>query len=300
MPRPTRLQEQPQQEDEKSFKLYINRMLKRIHPEVGISKAGLASVNTFLNDVFDSLCTESGKIVRAAKKRTLSDNEVQQAIQRVFPSSLASRFLSIIEPVPTPLQKMNRLPLSFFTQDTLIVARNLIGKILEHKVPGGSVMGIINETEAYTENDPGSNTYKGRRSEHNSVMYKEGGHVFIYLSYGIHLIMNITTEVEGRGCGVLLRSLMPYSGNELLLGYSPKRNIEKLLDGPAKLTKALQLKREYYGLNILDPESPLQVHDVGIEPTDLIRTTRIGQSKAGADLEWRFLAKRFSGPNLTA
>jgi DNA-3-methyladenine glycosylase len=186
---------------------------------------------------------------------------------------------------------MERLSVAFFTRGTLTVARELIGKILEHKVEGGSIMGIISEAEAYTEDDPGSNTYRGRRTEANRAMYMDGGHLFIYKSYGVHRLINITADTQGKGCGVLLRRLLPHSGSHLLLGYGT-RPIEKLLDGPGKLTKALQIPMEYYGLNLLSLDSRLQVHDLGLVPRDLQSTTRVGLS-AGSELKWRFIGKEF-------
>jgi DNA-3-methyladenine glycosylase len=182
------------------------------------------------------------------------------------------------------------LPQSFYARDTVTVARELVGKLLEHRTERGSIITIINETEAYTEDEASCHAFKGK-TERNRAMFMEGGFVYIYRIYGMHRCINFTTEHEGRGCAVLLRGVLPYSGDELLVAKTKRK--ERSLDGPAKLMNAMQIPFEYYGMNLLDDACPLKIYDGGLSPLDLQATPRIGISQA-KELEWRFIAKKFS------
>lgn len=181
------------------------------------------------------------------------------------------------------------LPQSFYARDTVTVAKDLVGKLLEHRTDRGTILTIINETEAYTQDEPSCHAFKGK-TERNRAMFMEAGHVYIYRIYGMHRCINFTTEHEGRGCAVLLRGVLPYRGDELLVGKAKKK--EKLLDGPAKLMNAMQIPYDYYGMNLLDESCPVKIYDGGMSPLDLKETPRIGISQA-KELEWRFIAKKF-------
>ena len=75
------------------FQIYINRVLKNVHPELGFSKNGMAVMNSFVADLFESIATEAGKLVRYQKKHTLSSADIQGAIKLVLPGDLANHAL---------------------------------------------------------------------------------------------------------------------------------------------------------------------------------------------------------------
>lgn len=180
----------------------------------------------------------------------------------------------------------------FYARDTLTVARDLIGKVLVHRVPDlGEIACIINETEAYNQDEPSCHAYGGP-SKRNAAMFMEGGHIYLYYIYGKNICINFVTEHAGRGCAVLLRGVLPLRGTELLLTPG-KSNKAKLLDGPAKLVKNMRIPMDYYGKDMLDADCLVKIYDEGYEPEDLKTTTRIGISKA-QELEWRFIAKKFN------
>ena len=77
-----------------SFSMYIYKVLKQVHPETGISKRGMSIMNSFINDVFERICTEAGKLARYNKKATLSSREVQTAVRLVLPGELAKHAVS--------------------------------------------------------------------------------------------------------------------------------------------------------------------------------------------------------------
>lgn len=103
-----------------------------------------------------------------------------------------------------------RLGREFFARDGIAVAKELLGKILVHETELGTVRGIITEVESYMgEEDKGSHTYGGRRTERTEPMYHAGGTSYVYLIYGIYSCMNIAAMTEGIPQAVLLRSVIP-------------------------------------------------------------------------------------------
>lgn len=104
----------------------------------------------------------------------------------------------------------NRLKRDFFARDGITVAKELLGKILVHETKVGTVRGIITEVESYMgEEDKGSHTYGGRRTERTEPMYHAGGTSYVYLIYGMYRCMNIAAMTEGIPQAVLLRSVTP-------------------------------------------------------------------------------------------
>ena len=77
-----------------SYAIYIYKVLKQVHPETGISKRGMSIMNSFINDVFERICAEAGKLARYNKKKTLSSREVQTAVRLALPGELAKHAVS--------------------------------------------------------------------------------------------------------------------------------------------------------------------------------------------------------------
>ena len=114
-----------------------------------------------------------------------------------------------------------KLCYEFYHRPCLQVARDLVGKILVHRVGGEELRLRITETEAYCgESDTACHAHKGRTGR-TEVMYREAGTIYIYLCYGVHWMLNIVTGEENEPEAVLIRAC------------EGKRN------GPGKLTKAL-------------------------------------------------------------
>ena len=77
-----------------TFNMYINKVLKQVHPETGISKKAMSVMNSFINDIFEKVVGEAGKLARVNKKSTLSSREVQTAVRLVLPGELAKHAVS--------------------------------------------------------------------------------------------------------------------------------------------------------------------------------------------------------------
>jgi DNA-3-methyladenine glycosylase len=152
-----------------------------------------------------------------------------------------------------------------------------------HETPEGSASGVIVETEAYRPEDPACHAYNGPTMRNRNI-FAGPGIAYVYVSYGIHHLLNAVCEGEGVGSAVLIRALRPVDGTELM---QVRRGRQRdLCNGPGRLTQALGVGIEIDGLGLTD--GPLRIV-AGPEPEEgIVATTRIGISR-GVDLPWRYL-----------
>ena len=163
-----------------------------------------------------------------------------------------------------------KLPYSFYHRPCLDVARELVGKVLVHRVDGQEYRLRITETEAYCgESDTACHASKGR-TKRTEVMYMEAGTIYIYLCYGVHWMLNIVTGEIDQPEAVLIRAC------------------EGKMNGPGKLTKALQITGALNRGSILGDE--LWIEDDGF-PCAVATDTRVGIGYASEEDQsrlWRF------------
>jgi DNA-3-methyladenine glycosylase len=176
-----------------------------------------------------------------------------------------------------------RLERSFFARGSVELAPELLNKVLV----AGPCAGRIVEVEAYRADDPASHSYRGR-TPRNAVMFGPAGHLYVYFTYGMHFCANVVAAWEGDAQAVLLRSLVPLRGVELMRqrrGGRPDRN---LADGPGKLCQALGIDRRHDGVDLCT-DSELAVVDDGTPPPPTPRiTSRVG-IRLATDQPWRWL-----------
>ncbi|HEY6362840.1 MAG TPA: DNA-3-methyladenine glycosylase [Vicinamibacterales bacterium] len=181
------------------------------------------------------------------------------------------------------------LPRSFYDRPTITVAKELLGKVLVHRTPGGDAAGIIVESEAYIgEDDPACHAAPGPTSR-NAPLYGPPGMAYVYLNYGIHYLVNAVTEADGHPAAVLIRALEPLEGIRLMRHRRAPdgRRIDEadLCRGPGNLTKALGIDLSD---NLLDlTSSRLRIEDRGILPAAMSSGPRIG-IRVAVDRPWRF------------
>jgi DNA-3-methyladenine glycosylase len=173
----------------------------------------------------------------------------------------------------------------FFDRSVHEVARDLIG----YELAVGPTAGVIVETEAYEAADPACHAYIGRTTR-NEVLFGPPGHAYVYLSYGIHSLLNFVTEPEGRASAVLIRALEPIRGVELMRERRARKEIAELCSGPGKLTEALGVGLELNGADLFGPPFELTAPAGEWSAAPVITGRRIGITKA-AELRWRYCVR---------
>ena len=181
----------------------------------------------------------------------------------------------------------------FYTRsNVVIIARELLGKLLVTQFEGKVSSGIITETEAYEGiTDRASHAYSGRRSERTEIMYRIGGTAYVYLCYGVHSLFNIVTNVEGIPHAILIRGIIPVDGIQYMLERTGKKEILKdFSNGPGKVSKALGIHYSHTGFQLtIKPcrkcDSGIWLEDNGFSVTreEIKVTPRIGVDYAGED-----------------
>lgn len=179
-------------------------------------------------------------------------------------------------------RRTRALPPAFYDRETAVVARELLGAVLECHTPDGLASGIIVETEAYLgPHDPACHAVAGltARTRH---LHGPPGVAYVYRIYGAHWCVNAVTQPEGVGSAVLVRALEPLDGVDLMRARrTTARRDRDLANGPGKLCAALGIDSRHDGLPLRD--GPLVIRAATpVAPDDIVVTPRIGISRAAA------------------
>jgi len=188
---------------------------------------------------------------------------------------------------------MKKIPLSFYTRkDVVLIAKELIGKIIVTNFEGIITSGRIVETEAYVGiTDKASHSYNKKRTARNEHMYAPAATAYVYICYGLHQMLNIVTNAKDVPDAILIRAIEPLLGIESMLKRTGKKILDKTLTrGPGNVGKALGIFKYHSGLNFLDEEIYLLNDGFKITKDNIGISKRIGVESAGADalLPYRF------------
>jgi len=134
-------------------------------------------------------------------------------------------------------------------EGTIGLARFLIGKWVVHDVDGIRLSGRIVETEAYPVGDAACHAFRGRTAR-NGSLFLERGHAYVYFNYGMHFLLNVSSESSGRGCGVLLRALEPRDGIAAMQRRRGATRVQDLARGPGRLAQALGVDLRHDGVDL--------------------------------------------------
>jgi DNA-3-methyladenine glycosylase len=191
---------------------------------------------------------------------------------------------------------MKKLPVEFYRRDdVLVIAKELLGKILVTNFNNIKTAGRIVEVEAYNGViDKASHAWGGRRTARTEIMYAEGGVAYVYLCYGIHHLFNIVTNTKDVPHAILIRALEPAKGVKGMLKRTAKKKPDTTLTrGPGNVSKALGILTKHTGISLLSKK--LFIADDGFEysSNEIGTSERIGVSYAGSDakLKYRFYAE---------
>ena len=214
----------------------------------------------------------------------------------------------------------NKLPRDFFTRDGITVAKELLGKVLVHETPEGTICGIITEVESYMGiNDKGSHTYGGRRTERTEPMFHIGGTSYVYFTYGMYYCMNITSEQAENPQAVLIRSVVPgdEASKERMLKLRmavqtekaqnrkaakgetlsekdiqrmEKNTLKHLADGPGKMCIAMGITKADNDVDMVESHTFYVTEGIVVESAEIKSGKRIGidYAEEAADYLWRF------------
>lgn len=179
---------------------------------------------------------------------------------------------------------------SFYLNDTISVAKKLLGKIIIKKFDDYNLKAMIVETEAYLgSGDPACHAYR-KITNRNKPMFEDGGISYVYFIYGNYYCFNVVTEFKSIGSAVLIRAVEPVKGIEFMrVNRKHPKNDFELTNGPSKFCMA-------FGINKLDNEldlskSSIVIRDTKIQnPYTIAVTKRIG-IKEGTELPYRFFIK---------
>lgn len=138
--------------------------------------------------------------------------------------------------------KMQKLPRAFYDRNTILVAKELLGKFLVHCSGGIERIGKIVETEAYLgPHDLAAHSSRGL-TPRTEVMFGPPGHAYVYFIYGMYFCMNVVTEREGHASAVLLRALQPV------------QNLDGRACGPGLLCRAMHIDKRLNGQDLLSDD----------------------------------------------
>jgi len=189
-------------------------------------------------------------------------------------SSVARRRPAVAQPLPP----------SFYDREADVVARDLLGAILEHRAEGGAVRGRIVEVEAYMgPHDPACHAAAGL-TRRTRALFGPPGSAYVYFIYGNHWCVNAVTREAGYGAAVLIRALEPLTGLALMRRRRPAaRDVHELANGPGKLCAALGIDAQQNGVSL--QKGALRIlHAPRVEDAAVRASPRVGITKAADEM----------------
>lgn len=179
----------------------------------------------------------------------------------------------------------------FYARPTLDVLTDLMGKVLVHDARGRRTAGRIIEAEAYIgESDPACHAAPGP-TRRNAPLYGPPGRAYVYLNYGLHMLVNAVTEPAGSPAAILIRALEPIDGLPLMRrrrarvrGSVAGLTADALCRGPGNLTVALGITLRQNRVDL--HSSALRIEDDGGKVGPIAWTPRIG-IRVGTTRRWR-------------
>jgi DNA-3-methyladenine glycosylase len=176
-----------------------------------------------------------------------------------------------LEDTPLRIRRLRRTELPV---GTIELSRYLIGKTLVHDLPRARVAGRIVETEAYPVGDLAGHAFGGLTPSRRSLFLPRG-HAYVYFTYGSSFMMNVSSEEEGVGAGVLIRAVEPLEGIPFMERRRGTRRLLDLARGPGRLAQAMDIDKRYDGVNLC-ATGKLWLGDAARAPGPIGASIRIG------------------------
>ena len=191
---------------------------------------------------------------------------------------------------------MKKLPIHFYKgTDVILIAKELIGKVIVTHFNGHITSGRIVETEAYIGiTDRASHSFGGKRTARNEHMYADAGTSYVYICYGMHHLFNVVTNTKNIPDAVLIRAVEPLTGLDIMLKRTGKPRLDSsLTKGPGNAAKALGISKGNSGINLLKNEIYIGDDGFTIDQSLIGISRRIGIESTGdaASKPYRFYIK---------
>jgi len=187
--------------------------------------------------------------------------------------------------------KGKKLDESFYLRnDVLQISKDLLGKVLVTDIDGEITSGIITETEAYmAPEDKASHAYNNKKTERTKVFYNKGGIGYVYLCYGIHHLFNIVTNVKDIPHAILIRSIQPVEGIEVMMKRRRKNSIDKTLtSGPGAVSQALGISKIHNAISLVENTIWIEDRNIHIESIHTAKRVGIDYAEEYKDKLWRY------------
>jgi DNA-3-methyladenine glycosylase len=192
---------------------------------------------------------------------------------------------------------MKKLDREFYNRDSVLVARELLGKVLVHEWEGQRIAAKIVEAEAYMGvEDKAAHSYGGKRTPRVEVMYGDPGFAYMFLIYGMYCCFNVVTREKGIPQAVLIRAAEPLEGIQWMAQRRFGKEYEQLsksqrkglINGPGKLCIALSLDRSVNGIDLCGDQ--VYFEEGTEKKINIIATKRVGidYAEEARDYLWRF------------
>jgi DNA-3-methyladenine glycosylase len=186
--------------------------------------------------------------------------------------------------VSIDVEGISRISRHAVPRDTIELARWLLGKVLVRHSRRRTLAGRIVETEAYLVGDPACHGFRGV-TPRNGSLFLDRGHAYVYICYGTSHLLNVSSESQGIGAGVLIRAIEPLHGHIHMRRGRTVRDSD-LARGPGRLTEAFDVDLRHDGLDLFAGKE-LWIGEDDHEIDSIGRSVRIGITKA-ADKRLRF------------
>lgn len=190
---------------------------------------------------------------------------------------------------------------SFFTKSSIDVAKSLLGCIIVTNKNKQLTAGIIVETEAYPGQDPASHVFNGKITDRTKYQLLHGGHLYLYLIHGKHVMLSITTNKKDIADVVFIRSIEPIYGIDTMYIRRKTNTIKNLSNGPGKLSISLGITMKDQGKDILSKDSTIYIMKPKFKTsTSIVADRRINlgihrrsyeEAQIAIERKWRFFIK---------
>jgi len=185
-------------------------------------------------------------------------------------------------PLPTLIRRDE------YPANTIAQAKWLLGKLVVRHTAAGVMVGRIVETEAYLHNDAAAHSFRGM-TPRNKSLFLEKGHAYVYLAYGVSMMLNVSAGGEGVGTGVLIRGLEPVAGIDVMEKNRGLTRLRDLTRGPGRLAQAFAIDLTLQGHDLCR-RGPLWLGKDGHKVGAIGKSKRIGITKNAEPL-LRFFVK---------